>query len=275
MPRQEPRTYRVLALILRPLLRVLTRRSWYGGEHLPRSGGFIVVANHMTNLDPLVVAHFLDGHGAAPRFLAKSELFGNRVVAALLGHAGQIPVHRGTANARDALAAADAALTAGGCVVIFPEGTFTRDPDLWPMTGRTGAARLALRTGVPVIPVAQWGAHRILPRYSNWLRIVPRRPVTVVAGPPVDLSGLDGTEPDHATLGEATARITAAITRQLAHIRAEEPPERPYDMRRDGDPRAGHNAAGPPGASRGRAVGVRAARRGRTLGGSRTAKERS
>ena len=60
-------------------------------------------------------------------------------------------------------------------IAIFPEGTLTRDPDLWPMAARTGAARMALEAGVPVVPVAQWGAQRLLGRYSKVLKPIPRK----------------------------------------------------------------------------------------------------
>lgn len=242
MPARKRPAYRIMALVLRPVLRLVTRRTWRGTEHLPRGGGFIVVANHMTNLDPVLVGHYLYDNGVEPRFLAKSELFSVPVVGAALRATGQIPVDRGTDHARDALAAAQEALLAGECVAIFPEGTLTRDPSMWPMTARTGAARLALRTGVPVVPVTQWGAHRILPRYGSVPRLFPPQPVTVVADAPVDLSDLAGCAADHDTLDEATARIMAALTDRLADIRGEQPP-RPYDMRRDGDPRAGRNTA--------------------------------
>ncbi|WP_342746913.1 lysophospholipid acyltransferase family protein [Georgenia soli] len=242
-PRQQSGVYRFLVGVLRPTMTLMTRRTWRGGEHLPASGGFIAVANHVSNMDPLTFAHYLYDHGAAPKFLAKSSLFHAPVLGRLLAAADQIPVHRGTSRAGESLVAAEQAVLAGECVGIFPEGTLTRDPDMWPMTGRTGAARLALATRAPVIPVAQWGAHRLLPRYTARFRPFPPKPVTVVAGPPVDLDDLYGRPLDQDVLREATARIMAAVTALLADIRGEEPPVRPYDMRRDGDPRAAHDAA--------------------------------
>jgi 1-acyl-sn-glycerol-3-phosphate acyltransferase len=242
-PRKQSGVYRALVAMLRPAMTLITRRTWRGGEHLPAVGGFVVVANHVGNLDPLALAHFLYDHGAAPKFLAKSSLFEVPALGRLLAAADQIPVYRGTARARDSLVAAEKAVRRGECVVIFPEGTFTRDPDMWPMTGRTGAARLALSTRVPVIPVAQWGTHRIMPRYSARFRPFPRKPVTVVAGPPVDLADLYDGPVDQDVLREATARIMGVLTMQVAQIRGEKPPMRMYDARRDGDPRAAHDAA--------------------------------
>ncbi|WP_454778296.1 lysophospholipid acyltransferase family protein [Georgenia muralis] len=240
MARSASRGYRLTAALILPVMRASTRRSWRGGEHLPTTG-FIAVSNHVSNFDPLTLAHFLYDHGAPPRFLAKDSLFEIPLLGRVIRALGQIPVERGTAQAGHSLTAAEGALAAGECVVIFPEGTHTRDPHLWPMVGRTGAARLALRTGAPVVPIAQWGAHRVVPRYSASFRPFPPKEVTVVAAPPVDLSDLSADDGD--AIRVASARIMAAVTDQLAEIRGEAPPARPYDMRLDGDPRASFDAA--------------------------------
>src|SRR5690625_3375887 len=219
------------------------RREWRGAEHLPREGGFIAAGNHLTNLDALVFAHFLYDHGAAPRFLAKHTLFGVPLLGWALRQTEQIPVHRNTSAARESLEPAREALRRGLCVGIFPEGTFTRDPDLWPMTARPGVGRLALTTRVPVVPIALWGVQDVLARYGKVPHLVPRRTVHVQAGPPVLLDGLYDRPTDPEALREATARVMAAITEQLAGLRGAEPPPRVYDTRRDGDPRAEQLAA--------------------------------
>ena len=235
--------YRAVAGLLRPLLRVTMRRDWRGTEHLPAEGGFIAAGNHLTNVDPLVFAHYLYNHGAAPRFLAKHTLFQVPVVGWVLLKAGQIPVRRDSASAITALGPARAVLAQGACVGIFPEGTFTRDPDLWPMTAKLGVARLALSARVPVVPVAQWGPQDVLARYGKVPHVFPRRTVRVQAGPPVPLEDLYGREEDPQALREATERVMAAITEILAGLRGEQPPARAYDTRRDGDPRAVELAA--------------------------------
>ena len=231
-PPRANSAYRTVARVVRPFLRAVTRRDWRGAEHLPAGGGYILVVNHVTNLDPLTFAHFVYDNGLVPKVLAKESLFRVPVVGRALRATGQIPVARGTVTAGSSLAAAARALADGEVVAIFPEGTLTRDPDLWPMVGKTGAARLALTTGAPVIPVAQWGAHRVLGRYSKVLKPFPRKVVTVVAGPPVDLSDLvtGGATPDAAALREATTRIMAAITAMLEEIRGQKAPP-PYDPR--------------------------------------------
>ncbi|MCJ7827247.1 MAG: 1-acyl-sn-glycerol-3-phosphate acyltransferase, partial [Demequinaceae bacterium] len=123
-------------------------------------------------------------------------------------------------------------LARGEMIGIFPEGTLTRDPDLWPMVARTGAARMALEAGVPVIPVAQWGAHRLLGRYSKWLKPIPRKRVTIVAGPPIDLEDLKELPPTKKVLREATDRIMATLTDMVEDLRGEKAPAVPFDMRK-------------------------------------------
>jgi 1-acyl-sn-glycerol-3-phosphate acyltransferase len=143
----------------------------------------IFVANHVSQFDPLVLAHFIYDAGRWPRFLAKSGLFANPVLGHFFRQVHQIPVYRGTADAARALDHAVAAINAGHNVIIYPEGTTTREPNLWPMRGKTGAARLAVTTGAPVIPVTTWGAHRLFDPRTRRLRLRPLIPVTVVAGP--------------------------------------------------------------------------------------------
>jgi len=231
-PARSNRAYRNVARVVRPLLRSMTRTAWSGTENLPREGGYIVAANHMTNLDPLTFAHFLYDNGIAPKILAKAPLFKVPVLAGILRATGQIPVYRNTSSAGESLAAAVTAISDGDVVAVFPEGTLTRDPELWPMVGKTGIARLALITKAPVVPVAQWGPQNVLHRYGKLLRPFPRKLVTVVAGPPVELDDLYDRPQDTATLREATERVMDAITALLATIRDEEPPAVRYDMRK-------------------------------------------
>ena len=140
-----------------------------------REGGYVVCPNHYSYLEPLVFGHFLVDHGHSPRYLGKVEVFKAPVVGAIVRNADQIPVYRESGRAADAYRAAVAAVRAGKGVAIYPEGTLTRDPDLWPMRGKTGAARVALETRCPVVPVATWGAQEILAPYCTRLRLLPRR----------------------------------------------------------------------------------------------------
>lgn len=203
---------------------VLTRPTWRGAEHLPRDHGFVLVVNHSSHFDPFPVAHFVHRAGVWPRFLGKASLFRLPVIGPWLTRVKQVPVERGSAEAALSVETLAAAVREGGAVVIYPEGTTTRHPDLWPMHGRTGAARVALLTGAPVIPVAQWGSHRIFDPRDGRLRLRLRTPVTVLAGPPVDLSRWSGAEPTREVLAEVTETMMLRIRDLLAEIRGGTPP---------------------------------------------------
>ncbi|QYJ04545.1 1-acyl-sn-glycerol-3-phosphate acyltransferase [Nocardioides panacisoli] len=235
MQDQRGWAFNLAVVILKPLLLALTKRSWSHGERIPESGGCVVVLNHLSHLDPLTAAHFVHDHGRAPRYLAKAALFHNPVLGAIMRGAGQIPVERESRNAMGAYDAAVAAVREGQCVVVYPEATITRDPDLWPMRGKTGAARIALATGCPVIPVGQWGAQEILPPYTTRPHLFPRKRVTMRAGEPVVLADLAARERTPEVTAEATERIMAAITAEVAEIRGEPAPAERYDMRIHGD----------------------------------------
>ncbi|MCB5910753.1 lysophospholipid acyltransferase family protein [Streptomyces pinistramenti] len=226
--------YRLAAVICKPPLLVLFKRDWHGMENIPADGGFITAVNHNSYLDPLSYAHYQYNTGRVPRFLAKAGLFRSGFVGLMMRGTGQIPVYRETTDAATAFRAAVAAIEKGECVAFYPEGTLTRDPAMWPMQGKTGAARVALLTKAPVIPVAQWGANDAMPPYAKEkkLRLLPRKTLRVQAGPPVDLSAYYGKEPTAEVLREVTDVIMAAITVQLAEVRGEDVPAEPYDHRK-------------------------------------------
>ncbi|NYI06580.1 lysophospholipid acyltransferase family protein [Allostreptomyces psammosilenae] len=235
--------YRFVAAVLKPPLLLLTKREWQGMEHIPAEGGFVTAVNHNSYLDPVAYAHFQYNTGRPPRFLAKSSLFHIAGVGTVLRGMKQIPVYRDSADAAKAFRAAVDAVGRGECVAVYPEGTLTRDPDLWPMAGKTGVARIALMTGAPVIPVAQWGAHQVVPRWIRGaagpegkfrVRLFPRATLRVLAGPPVDLSEFRDRELNADVLRAATDRIMDAVTELLAELRGEEPPGVRFDMRASG-----------------------------------------
>ena len=149
--------FRFGADLVRPLLNLIAKRDWRGVENLPKSGAAIAVCNHISYVDPLLFTHFLYNNGRAPRYLGKASLFKLPIIGRVLLGAGQIPVERETSVASDALQHAIAFLKAGHLLGVYPEGTLTRDANYWPMKAKTGIARLAILTQVPVIPCAQWG----------------------------------------------------------------------------------------------------------------------
>lgn len=220
-------SYRTVEALLWPWMMAMTRREWRGQENLGRHGtGVVVAPNHISWFDPLVIAHFLHDSGRPPRFMGKQSIFDVPVVGRMIRGAGQIPIHRDSDPTR-ALSEAVDAVRRGECLVVYPEGTITRDPGIWPMTGRTGALRVALESGVPLVPVAQWGAHEVMAPYAKALRLLPPKRMRVTAGPPVDIDDLRGQPVTKELLEQGTTRLMDAITGLLETIRGEKaPPER-------------------------------------------------
>jgi 1-acyl-sn-glycerol-3-phosphate acyltransferase len=222
--------YRFVIVVVKPFLRMFTTRDWHGAENLPHDGGIIVVANHVSEVDPLMVADYLlHAAGRPPRFLAKKELFRKPPLKWVLEGAEQIPVDRGSVDAARALSAAVDALARGECILIYPEGSATRDPALWPMKSRTGAARLALLSGAPVIPIAQWGPQRVLAYKARKPHLLPRTRISVLAGPAVDLSAYVDKPVTADLLRNATTTIMGAVVDLLEQLRDEQAPEDFYD----------------------------------------------
>jgi 1-acyl-sn-glycerol-3-phosphate acyltransferase len=221
--------YLAASLLVRPVLNAVMAKEWQGTENIPDSG-FIVCANHVSNLDPLAMGHLVYKQGHLPHFLAKSELFRLPVVGGMLSAMRQIPVDRARGG-NESLLAADAVLGQGGAIIIYPEGTLTSDPAMWPMKAKTGAARLALKTGVPVIPVAQWGIHEVMPKTAKVPSVRPRRTGRIRIGRPVALDDLRDSALTRSVLETASERIMAAITSELEVLRGQDAPEGRWNPR--------------------------------------------
>jgi 1-acyl-sn-glycerol-3-phosphate acyltransferase len=236
----RPSLWWVLGALAVPFIRGVARIRILHPEKLPRTGPFILTPNHHSNIDPLVVAVAVWRLGRAPRFMAKASLFRIPVVGMLLRSVGQIPVERGGLQ-RGAvpIGAAKRIVAEGHCVVVYPEGSLTRDPGIWPMRGKTGAARLALELGIPVVPVAHWGTQDLMPIYSKKLRLRPRAHIDVLFGDSVDLSPWAGKATDPAALLAATTAIMAAVTGLLEELRGETAPAERWDPAKHGQAETG------------------------------------
>ena len=227
---EKPGPYlRFCIIIFYPLISILWRRRWTDVERIPATGPAILAINHISYADPFVVSRVVWERGRLPRFLAKASLFTLPIIGRIMRGAGQIPVYRGTADANEALQGAVQALERGEMVMIYPEGTVTRDPDFWPMKAKTGIARLALLApDVPVIPVGQWGAQEFLDAYARRFRPIPRKFVQLSVGEAVELSRWAGSEPTPETLHAMTEEIMRAVRDQVASLRPEPPPDEFY-----------------------------------------------
>jgi 1-acyl-sn-glycerol-3-phosphate acyltransferase len=245
---QAPLVWRVLMVAARVLVGCVGRLRVTGEVPESLRGTPVVVAvNHVGNFDPIVVAAAMRTRRLAPRLLATAGLFRAPVIGPVLRACGHIPVNRRSASAADALHEAEAALAAGALVTMYPEGRIGLDPGMWPERGKTGLARLALRSGATVLPVAQWGAHEVVAYHgpgamvTRFLGSLLRRPVLRVHfGPPVRLDDLPADAPGVAL--RATERIMRAVTDALEPLRVDEPrlpryvdPTRPLSTARTAD----------------------------------------
>jgi 1-acyl-sn-glycerol-3-phosphate acyltransferase len=235
----EKRTFawRLLAFFVVGFLLAVSKYDMRHVERIPK-GAFVFAPNHYSNIDPLISAYVLWKNRRIPRFLVKASLFKVPVFGAILRLTGQIPVQR-TGGGRGSLAAAGKLADDGVAVVIYPEGTLTRDPNLWPMRGKTGAVRAALDHDIPLIPMAHWGAQKILPRYSKRLSLFPRKQITALIGEPVDLGPWKGKPVDTVVLTEATEALMKAVTALLEQLRDEKAPLERWDPSEHGQAEIG------------------------------------
>jgi len=228
--REKTVLWHAIAALCLPLLTLMARYPVIDGHKLPRQGAFILAPNHYSEIDPVIMGRFMWKLGRVPRFLAKASVFRVPVLGAILRWSGQIPVEREGRGRSDApLKAAQQLVDRELAIIIYPEGSLTRDPDLWPMRGKSGAVRMALSAGVPIIPAAHWGTQQIMARYSKKISFFPRKTVYCKIGDPVDLSDLEGRPLDSATLAEGTRRVMAAIAGLLGDLRDETPPAERWD----------------------------------------------
>lgn len=226
---RRPSFFWLLAVLILPVINLAVRYRFHHRERMPAAGAFVLAPNHYSEIDPVVMGAASWKLGRAPRFLAKASLFKNPVLGWFLRTSGQIPVERAGSNGHAALRAAEELVEKGRMVVVYPEGTLTRDPDLWPMRGKTGAVRIALERDIPIVPAAHWGTQALMPRYGKKISLFPRKTIDVIIGEPLDLSAYRGKPVDQASLLAATAQLMDAIAELLAEVRHEPAPAERWD----------------------------------------------
>jgi 1-acyl-sn-glycerol-3-phosphate acyltransferase len=231
LPQRSEKTpiWRFLAALVIPLMGILSKITILDGDKAPASGAFVLAPNHYSEIDPLVIGVAMWKVGRMPRFLAKASLFRIPVFGAIMRASKQVPVERaGAVRSADPLATARQITEHGLAVIIYPEGSLTRDPDYWPMRGKFGAVRMALDADIPIIPVAHWGAQLVLPRYGR-LSLFPRKKIVVKYGDPVDLGPFRGKPISTALLAKATNVVMNDITALLEDLRGETAPVERWD----------------------------------------------
>jgi 1-acyl-sn-glycerol-3-phosphate acyltransferase len=217
---------RTWVAILYPVDGLLFRIRWRNLDRVPAPdrGGVLIAVNHVSQIDTVLMARLVWQSGRVPRFMIKAGVFDWPIVGGMMKGSGQIPVYRGTTDAAKSLRDAVAALERGEAVVIYPEGTTTKDPDNWPMQAKTGIARLVLLSpDTPIVPIGQWGPHRM--GGFSLKRLGRRRPSLASVGEPLDMSRFRGKEPTGATLREITDEIMRAVRAEVAALRGEPEPK--------------------------------------------------
>ena len=197
----NPVVYWITRAILQPFLLVYFRTARIGREHIPGNGAAILAANHKSFLDPFVIGMCLR---RPIYFVAKRELFQNRLIGWFLNCLGAFPIRRGESD-EEAVATVKAILARGDAVLIFPEGTRIRKPGLG--DAKRGVGRFALECGAPVVPIAVHGSERAR---RGW-RIRPVK-VRIRCGRPLTFPRVAEASPRLAT--EVTARIWPCVELQ-------------------------------------------------------------
>ncbi len=228
--RARPSIFWLFAPISLAFVGITVKYRFHNRKKMPQTGAVIISPNHFTNIDPIVVGVGVWLLGRNPRFMAKASILRIPVLGWLLKQSGQIPVERGgSTQSAQSLKAAKELVSRGRAVIVYPEGSLTRDPDMWPMRGKSGAVRLALDQNIPIIPIAHWGTQAVMARYSKKINMFPRHVVHISVGDPVDLSEFAGKSRDATTLAAATTKVMDAITALLEELRGEKAPATRWD----------------------------------------------
>lgn len=215
--------YHLAKSLVVPFMHLWFKHSAEGLENIPQEGPALIAFNHASYLDPLSIGYTVAINGRRPRFLAKSELFRDRRIAWVLRGCRQIEVKRGTPQAPMALDDAFAALDRGEAIVVFPEGTTNPHPEADLQPPKSGTARLAVRSGAPIIPGAVWGAQNVWPKgpyRRNWR---PRQPIVLRFGSPLSFGHLEDSPEGWRQAG---ADLMKEIARLLSDIRWRVPDRR-------------------------------------------------
>ncbi len=196
--------YYTARLIIRLLLYLFTRWQVRGRQNIPRQGPLLAVVNHLNLADPPVIAVSLHRKSM---FMAKEELFRSGLSRYFISSFGAFPVHRGRLD-RETLHQAEKVLAQGMILIVFPEGTRSKNAQL--QSALPGSALIALRSGVPVLPIGISGTEKI--KGATWWLRRPR--ITVNIGSPFPLPPANG-KPSKTAMAELTDSIMTRISELL------------------------------------------------------------
>ena len=228
--RAKPSIFWIYVPLVLPIISWLVKYRFFDKTKIPLTGPLIISPNHYSNIDPVVIGVAVWHMGRNPRFMAKASILRVPVLGWFLKLSGQIPVERGgSMKSQASLKAARTLAERGQSVIIYPEGSLTRDPETWPMRGKSGAVRLALEMGIPIVPIAHWGTQAVMGRYSKKISFKPRHRVDIKVGDTLDLSAYAGKPLTNSVLTAATNDLMNAITGLLEDLRGEKAPDTRWD----------------------------------------------
>lgn len=241
---RRPSFFWVIASLVLPIWSLMVQYRFTPQSKLPQQGSFILAPNHYSEIDPIAVGAACWHMGRLPRFMAKGSLFRVPVVGWVLRTTGQVQVARpggDTSRLSDInpIKAANELIQRDSGVIVYPEGSLTREPNLWPMRGKTGAVRLALASGIPLYPMAHWGAQKLMPRYGKSIRPFPRKRILVNIGEPLDLSEFAELPIDQKVVTAATDKLMEKISELLGELRGETPPAERWNPSKQGQSETG------------------------------------
>lgn len=227
--------WRIIAGIIVPIFSLMVRLRIRKNSRLPSEGPFIISPNHYSEIDPIVMGVAVWKLGRIPRFLAKASLFRVPLLGWLMSFSGQIPVERKAGpSAGDSLKKLRGLMLEREGVIVYPEGTLTKDPEMWPMEGKSGAIRLALEENIPIYPAAHWGTQNWMGRYAKKIRLFPRTQIEVLVGEPFDLTRYREKTLSSDLLREATYELMNEISRLVGKLRNQKPPEKLFAVGQGG-----------------------------------------
>ncbi len=229
--------YAVLGTLLSALSAILCRleiakqTGRRGAVQALPDGPLIVVANHTSMADGVLLAIAGRKLGRPFRMLGTAGIIEAPVLRFVFRRLGYIPVRRKSTNPAGVLEPASQALRAGEVIALYPEGRITRDRRFWPERSKTGAVRLALETGAPIVPIATVGAERVVGRKRKLLRlftnVVIRPSVRMRVGTPIDVRSMvhDYNNPTNEEVRAAADNVMSVLVKMVEELRGEEAPD--------------------------------------------------
>lgn len=210
--------YRIVRNLLVLFLSTFWRWRFIDLHKIPSDGPVLIAANHISYFDPFCHAYCVDSAKRVLRIFGKEEVFRIPIAGRILLAMKMIPIRRGSGESGP-VEVAIKALNEGGVIVVYPESTITKRPDVLPQQGKTGISRISLAARVPVTPIAIWGSHWVIPPDRKKLRLNGfRKTILLKVGDPMYFDDLYGKQDDAEVRRDVTDRIMKELERMVVEL---------------------------------------------------------